>query len=176
MLPSEIRLKFERFSYTDNPCLALTENYVSIGADVDENDTTYHFIKVGKAKEAIRRCDNQRLKLIWGIKPQRNAPNFCYRTLGYEELLMVIANNLFGQSKPDYNMAGRTECYGRFETPQDAMEGCWKIFEAFLVDEIEREEKLDINITAEPILLNKKWADKANSIFESVTKKLKLVA
>ena len=176
MLPDRF-LRWEILSnYTNNPCLALVENYVSVGADIDENDKTYHFIKVGKATEAISRCDKQRLKLIWAIAPKRNAEKFCYPREGYESKFMTTAFNLFGHSKPDYNMAGRTESYGRFETAQDAMEGCWKIFEVFISKEAQEEKKLNIDITGNFIVMNKKWIEKASSIIDEVTKIQKLVA
>ena len=175
MLPEEIKLKFEIFSYTNNPCLALVENYVSVGADIDENNKNYHFIKVGKGKNALERCDNQRLKLIWSIRPKRNAEKFCYPREGYEGLFMRIGSSLFGQSKPDYNMAGKTECYGRFKTAEDAMEGCWKSFEEFAINEAQQEKRLNIDITGE-FLVYPVWQKKAHSVIESVTKKLKLVA
>ena len=176
MLPHDISLKLERMvKYTDNPCLALVENYVSVGSDIDENNKTYHFIKVGKGKDALERCDNQRLKLIWGVKPKRNAEKFCYPREGYENLFMGIGHNLFGLSKPDYNMAGKTECYGRFKTAEDAMEGCWKIFEEFATQTYRQERKFNIDITGD-FMAFPVWQEKINSIIESVTKKPILVA
>ena len=176
MLPDDISLKLQKMvQYTDNPCSVLVENYVSVGADIDENNKTYHFIKVGKGKNALERCDNQRLKLIWGVKPKRNAEKFCYPREGYESLFMGIGYNLFGRSNPDYNMAGKTECYGRFKTAEDAMEGCWKIFEEFATQTYQQEKKFNIDITGD-FMAYPIWQEKINSVIESVTKKQKLVA
>jgi len=101
----------------------MTNMYVSIAADLDENFKPFYFVKVGKTEgRPVDRCDRQRLKFIWGA----SNPWTCY-----EGWMKAQAKGMFGLTQFGYKPAGATESYGQFETPREAVRAAWALLRRF---------------------------------------------
>ena len=97
----------------------MTTTYVSIAADLDSNLKTFYYVKVGKTIRCPReRCDEQRLKLIWGASST---------TVNFEKQVQRVARGLFGETQFNYSPAGVNESYGQFESAQFAFNAAWTL-------------------------------------------------
>tara|TARA_R100000231_G_scaffold5042_1_gene8194 strand:+ start:266 stop:736 length:471 start_codon:yes stop_codon:yes gene_type:complete len=116
------------------------ENYVTIGADIDNDFNTFYFLKVGMTtRNVIKRCNTQRLKLIWTVTPPNEE---CY-----EGRMQNAARKLFGATDFDYRPAGCDESFGRFETALEAYEATWALleyFHALEIFKIDNEDQWDL--------------------------------
>ena len=118
---------------TPRPSLKVTPTpirgycYVAIGAEIDSNLKTSYIVKVGKGNEPVKRCDNQRLKIIGYAS---NDAVMRERALFSKKLISVIGwKNLedyllekIGRKQPKlgYKPAGYTEMVGEFATAEEA--------------------------------------------------------
>ena len=101
--------------------------YVAIGAEIDSDLKTSYIVKVGKGNEPVKRCDNQRLKIIGYAS---NNAVMRERALFGKNLISVIGwKNLedyllekIGRKQPKlgYKPAGYTEMVGEFATAEEA--------------------------------------------------------
>ena len=83
--------------------------YVAMAADINNRLETFYYIKVGETVGCEkRRCNVQRLKLIW------NTDGFS------EKDVLGIAFTMFGESPHDYRCCGVTESFGNFKTVIEA--------------------------------------------------------
>lgn len=109
--------------------------YCAIAADIDANLNTFYFLKVGTtSSKQEKRCDAQRLKLVWSVCAWVKDPgniDWNYDRLEWwtiERAIGYLAHELFGPAPLDYRPAGHTESYGRFSSAQDANNAAHLLF------------------------------------------------
>ena len=123
------------------------ENYVTIGADIDNDFNTFYFLKVGMTtKNVVKRCNTQRLKLIWTISPPNGE---CY-----EGRMQRAARELFGATDFDYRPAGCDESFGKFSTAREAYDATWELleyFHALEIFDIDKEDHWGLMATEENV-------------------------
>ena len=123
------------------------ENYVTIGADIDNDFNTFYFLKAGMTtRDVVKRCNAQRLKLIWALTPPNGE---CY-----EGRIQRAARELFGATDFDYRPAGCDESFGKFATASEAYEATWTLleyFHALEIFDIDNEDHWDLTAMKENI-------------------------
>ena len=108
--------------------MMINGEYCSLGAEITRDFETRYYIKVGATQGLLyKRCDTQRLKLVWGHqKPfgERGGRYCC------EKELQRIARAMFGEAKIDYCAAGRTESFGWWQTVEEANAAAFELLKA----------------------------------------------
>jgi|TARA_A100001011_G_C13997239_1_gene709833 hypothetical protein len=94
--------------------------YVAIGAEITKDLETFYYIKVGMTtSNSLKRCNTQRLKFVGGVTTWSGEP----RKIFYcsEADVQNAAYKAHGDAPIDYNAAGHSESFGRFDNAIDAM-------------------------------------------------------
>ena len=99
--------------------------YCGLAAEIGPNlETTYH-LKLGwTCNDMVKRCNAQRLKIVWGVSGE----------LYSEGKLHTRAEKMFGKTKNRYGQAGCTEMFGNFESAEEANEACLRLLETLRAD------------------------------------------
>ena len=102
--------------------------YCSLGAEITRDLETRYYIKVGASQGLLsKRCDTQRLKLVWGHQKPFKRKGARYDC---EKGLQFIALKMFGKAGIDYAAAGRTESFGWWETVEEANAAAFQLLDA----------------------------------------------
>lgn len=99
--------------------------YCGLAAEIGPNlETTYH-LKIGwTSNNIVKRCNAQRLKIVWGVSET------CYS----EGKLQTKAEKMFGKINDPYGQAGCTEMFGNFDSAREANEGALRLLETLRAD------------------------------------------
>ena len=111
--------------------------YVAIGAEIDSNLKTSYIVKIGKGVNPVKRCDNQRLKIIGyasndPIMEERSLfdPNKTYSVIAWKTLEDYLLEKIGGEEiKLGYKPAGYTEMVAQFDTAEEAFKRAREILD-----------------------------------------------
>ena len=105
--------------------------YVAIGAEINSELQTSYIVKVGKGRSPVKRCDNQRLKII-GYASNKSVKGMGGFAGSDTKFPIIAYNNLENyllekserkdSIKLGYRPAGYTEMVAQFDTAAEALE------------------------------------------------------
>ena len=90
------------------------EIYFATGADFDNADNEYHFIKIGKSTQPVIRCNKLRCKIRYSV-----LETLLRREKWYHEQADLFFDRA---TSPHYRIDGATEMWGRFDTLEDCLQ------------------------------------------------------
>ena len=107
--------------------------YCAIAAEITQDLKTRYYIKIGESTGSLtKRCNAQRLKIVWGhCQP---IPNLKGHRWSCEGEIQVMARKMFDVAKIDYSAAGCTESFGWWRTAAEANAAAFKLLDAVKAD------------------------------------------
>ena len=119
--------------------------YVTVGVDLDGSMNTIYFVKIGKGRYPVDRCNHQRLKLIG------YSHNGKWRGKSLEDHLLAKAKGTYSTPIFGYKPAGYTEMVGSFSSVEKAV-----IIANEILNEIETlKDRQVFRFTEEPVNNNR---------------------
>ena len=106
--------------------------YCGIAAEITQDFETRYYNKIGAARGCLqKRCDAQRLKIVWGHQKPFKEGGARYDC---EKEIQAIARRMFGNAKIDYYAAGYTESFGWWETVEEANAASFELLDVIKAD------------------------------------------
>ena len=106
--------------------------YCAIAAEITQDLETRYYIKVGESIGCLtKRCNAQRLKIVWGHQQPFKEKGARIRC---EPELQRIARLMFRDAKIDYSGAGCTESFGWWSTVEEANAAAFELLDAVKAD------------------------------------------
>jgi len=106
--------------------------YCAIAAEITQDLDTRYYLKCGESCGSLtKRCNAQRLKIVWGHHQPTGHKGY---RISCEKELQAMACKMFGTAKIDYSAAGCTESFGWWETVEEANAAAFELRDAMKAD------------------------------------------